>query len=112
MPQFPTISVMIQNYASVVLAVRTIIFNAAGRTVLKKYGVTKPFQIPSWFNLGMNAPIGMSNAVILSMLPSLNDLIAKERADHARRDISRQQMSATVNVGNLVDLVWAQITAP
>jgi len=103
---------MIQNYASVVLAVRTIVFNAAGSAVLKKYGVTKPFKIPSWFNLGLNAPIGMSSAVILSMLPALNNLIKQERSDNARRDISRQQLSATVNVGNLVDLVWAQITAP
>jgi hypothetical protein len=103
---------MVQNYASVVLAVRTIVFNAAGSAVLKKYGVTKPFQIPSWFNLGMNAPIGMSTPVIISMLPSLNALILKERSDNKPRDISKQQMSATVNVGNLVDLVWAQITAP
>ena len=103
---------MVQNYASVVLAVRTIVFNAAGKAVLKKYGVTKPFQIPSWFNLGLNAPIGMSSAVILSMRPALNNLIKEERPDNMRRDISRQQLSATVNVGNLVDLVWAQITVP
>jgi len=103
---------MVQNYASVVLAVRRIVFNTAGRAVLKKYGVTTPSQIPSWFNLGLNAPIGMPTAVILSMLPALNNLIQQERADHASRDISKQQLSATVNVGNLVDLVWSQVTAP
>jgi hypothetical protein len=103
---------MIHNYASVVLAVRTIVFNAAGSTVLKKYGVTKPIQIPSWFNLGMNPPIGMSAAVIESMRPSLNQLIQQERSDNSSNDISKQQLSTTVNVGNLVDLVWAQITAP
>jgi hypothetical protein len=103
---------MVQNYASVVLGVRTIVFNAAGSAVLKKYGVTKPVQIPSWFNLGMNAPIGMTQPVIMSMLPALNNLIKQERSDNKSRNISNQQMSATVNVGNLVDLVWAQITAP
>jgi hypothetical protein len=103
---------MIQNYASVVLAVRTIVFNTAGSAPLKKYGVTKPAQIPSWFNLGLNAPIGMTQPVILSMLPALNNLIVTERPDKTRHDISTQQMSATVNVGNLVDLVWAQIMAP
>jgi hypothetical protein len=60
----------------------------------------------------MNAPIGMTQPVIMSMLPALNNLIKQERSDNKSRNISNQQMSATVNVGNLVDLVWAQITAP
>ena len=104
---------MLHQYAVVALEVRTIIFNAVTPRAMKKYGVLTPAMIPAWFNLGMPAPIGMPPNVILSMLPALKNLIKRERVDHSSSHrISSQQMSTTINVGNLVDLVWALIHVP
>jgi hypothetical protein len=104
---------MSNQYAVVALEVRTIVFNAATARVMKIYGVSKAAMIPAWFNLGIPAPIGMPPNVITSMQPALNALIIQERTDHSpNHGISGQQLSTAVNVGNLVDLVWAQIHAP
>jgi hypothetical protein len=104
---------MSNQYAVVALEVRTIVFNAATARVMKIYGVLKAAVIPAWFNLGMPAPIGMLPNVITSMRPALNALIMRERADQSpNHGLSSQQLSTAVNVGNLVDLVWAQVHAP